>query len=409
MQETKKNPEISVDNCPNSCRIQPDPASYGHKFRTLHFVYGGGTGSTRRVVDLCKAHQRRQIFDCCMVFRGQPFDPVIEIELHSLGIGFFCIDSASPLTIIYKLIKLIRTIRPEALLSHGYHEHIHGRIAALIAGVPVIIQVERNVERYNLFNYFISLFLSIFTQKIICVSSAVKNSLAAIGFSSRKLVVIYNGFEMKRLRPPTGYEYENRKNQIIMVARFGVQKDQATLLRALKLCLDNGRHAELLLVGGTDGNGEYLEVNKKLCVDLDMADSVSFLGPQKNIPELLWESKIFVLSTHYEGLSGVVIEALAAGCAVIASDVPGVSELINHEETGWLVPENDPITLAETIEKVMVNPEYAAKIAENGRDYAESMFKLSTMADGYAKLLLKEFKNKLKFHKHFSKKYSKLL
>jgi glycosyltransferase involved in cell wall biosynthesis len=390
MQQTKKNPGPSLKNHTYTCRRQSTHSSCIPKYRALHFVYGGGTGSTRRVVDLCKAHQKRKLFDCYLVFRGQPFDQQIAGELQSLGIGFFCIDSASPLTIIYRLIKLIRTIRPEALFSHGYHEHIHGRLAALIAGVPFVIQVERNIERYNFFNYLLSRILSIFTQKIICVSSAVKDSLAAKGFSFRKLVVIYNGFQLERLRPPTGYEYENRKNQIIMVARFSAQKDQVSLLRALKLLVDNGQRVELLLVGDADGDGEYLKMNKDLCVELDLADSVKFLGQKKNIPELLWQSKICVLSTHYEGLSGVVIEGLVAGCAVIASDVPGVSELIEHEKTGWLVPENDPVTLAKTIEEVLSNPKYSAKIAENGRQYAEAMFDISTMADNYAKLLFEE-------------------
>jgi glycosyltransferase involved in cell wall biosynthesis len=390
MGKNKKKTWPSAESHPHSCLRQSIRAPHTLKLRTLHFVYGGGTGSTRRVVDLCKTHQQRQIFDCCLVFRGRPFDQHIADELQSLGIGFFCIDSISPLTIIYRLIKLIRTIRPEAMLSHGYHEHIHGRLAALIAGVPVVIQVERNIEQYNFFNYLLSQFLSIFTQKIICVSSAVKDTLAAKGFNFRKLVVIYNGFQMERLRPPTGYEYENRKNQIIMVARFSAQKDQATLLRALKLLFDNGQRVELLLVGDADGNGEYLKMNKNLCVELNVADSVRFLGMQKNIPELLWQSKVCVLSTHYEGLSGVVIEGLAAGCAVIASDVPGVSELIKHEKTGWLVPEKDPVTLAKTIEEVLSKPENAALIAKNGQKSAEAMFDISTMADSYAELLFKE-------------------
>ncbi len=209
--KNKKSFETSVGIYSHTCQKQSTQAPYTQKLKTLHFVYGGGTGSTRRVVDLCKAHQKDQIFDCYLVFRGQPFDQHIAGELQSLGIGFTCIEGNSPLKIIYKLIKLIRTIRPEAMLSHGYHEHIHGRLAAIIAGVPVIIHVERNIERYNCFNNLLSRFLGLFTQKIVCVSKAVKDFLHTKGLSLQKLVVIYNGFQLERLRPPTGYEYENRK------------------------------------------------------------------------------------------------------------------------------------------------------------------------------------------------------
>ncbi len=66
-----------------------------------------------------------------------------------------------------------------------------------------------------------------------------------------------------------------------MVARFGVQKDQATLLRALRLLHDNGRRIELLFVGDIDGDGKYLEMNKDLCAELAVGDFVKFLGAQK--------------------------------------------------------------------------------------------------------------------------------
>ncbi len=87
-----------------------------------------------------------------------------------------------------------------------------------------------------------------------------------------------------------------------------------------------------------------------------------------------------------------MIEGLIAGCAVIASDVPGVSELIEHERTGWLVPESDPAILAETIEDILAQPKYAEPIVENGQKYAETMFDISTMAINYAKLILKRNK-----------------
>lgn len=360
--------------------------------KVLHFVHGGGTGSTRRVVDLCKAHQKQRIFECYLVLRGRPFDQNLAAEMQSLGVGFFVIDSTSPLAIMHKLIKILNTVRPEAMLSHGYHEHIHGRLAAIIARIPVIIHVERNIEHYTPMTHLTSRFLCIFTKKIICVSSAVRSALAQKGYNPQKLKVIHNGFQLERYRPPNGNTYENRKNQIVMIARFGVQKDQATLLRALKLVLQAGQRVELLLVGGADRNKDYLKRIKDLCSQLELTNFVKFLGVQKNIPDLLWESKIFVLSTHYEGLSGVVIEALAAGCAVIASDVPGVSELIRHEKTGWLVPENDPFKLACAINKALSRTDYAASVAQNGQRYAETMFNLTTMSNAYTNFLLEEIK-----------------
>ncbi|PWS21349.1 glycosyltransferase, partial [Enterococcus faecium] len=77
---------------------------------------------------------------------------------------------------------------------------------------------------------------------------------------------------------------------------------------------------------------------------------VSFLGQVADMPELLASQRIFVLSTHYEGMPLALVEAMAAGCACIGSDVVGVREVISHGRTGLLVPEGDAQALADALE-----------------------------------------------------------
>jgi len=372
--------------------------------RVLHYVHGGGTGSCRRVIALCVAHQRAGDFDNVLVFRGEPFDPYLPGQLETLGIRFYTVAADRPYNIIMKLLKLIRQVRPEVVVGHGYREHIHSRIAAVVAQIPVVIQVERNIEHYRIHTYLLSKILERYTWRVVCVSHAVRASLKKRFFDEKKLTVIYNGFDFSKLKPPSGLHFSDRENKAIMVARFSGQKDHDTLLRAFRLTLNSHPHVKLLLVGGADGNGEVLVAMEKLAADLNMLHAVSFVGKRDDVAELLWTARIFVMSTHFEGLCGAVIEAMAAGCAVIGTNVDGVAELIQHEHTGLLVEEDNAPELASQISYLLEHPVYAQQLARNGRNFVEAQFSLAKMADGYRRCFYEALTAKSGKRRFFSSK-----
>lgn len=351
--------------------------------KVLHYVHGGGTGSCRRVIALCVAHQRAGDFDNVLVFRGAPFNPRLPDELEQQGIGFYTVETDRPTQIIVKLMKVIRQVRPDVMVGHGYREHIHSRIAAVLTRIPVVIQVERNIEHYSFHTYLLSKLLERYTWKILCVSHAVRAALKKKHFNRHKLTVIYNGFDFSKLQPPPGLRFTDRENKAIMVARFSRQKDHNTLLRAFRLTLDRHPRAKLVLVGGADGDGEVLTAMEELAVDLNIEQAVSFTGKRDDVAELLWTARICVMSTHFEGLCGAVIEGMAAGCAVIGTNVDGVAELIQHGHTGLLVEENNAQDLASRLSYLLEHPIYAERLARNGRVFVEAHFGLDEMVDGY--------------------------
>ena len=133
--------------------------------------------------------------------------------------------------------------------------------------------------------------------------------------------------------------------QSIMVATLENHKDHKTLLFAWKIVESRLPHAELLLVGDGRLSGQL----KGLATTLEL-QRVTFMGARNDVPDLLWSSFLFILSTTSgEGFGTVLIEALAAGLKVVASDVPACREVLQDGKYGKLVPAGNAEALAEAI------------------------------------------------------------
>ena len=115
---------------------------------------------------------------------------------------------------------------------------------------------------------------------------------------------------------------------------------------------------------------------------------VHFLGQVSDLPQRLMRSPLFVLSTHYEGMPLALVEAMAAGCACVASDVVGVRGVLDPGQTGELVPEGDPVALAAVLERLLTHPVEAARLGRAARQAAETRFDRHLMHARYAQLLL---------------------
>jgi glycosyltransferase involved in cell wall biosynthesis len=133
----------------------------------------------------------------------------------------------------------------------------------------------------------------------------------------------------------------------IMVATLEAHKDHATLLRAAKILVDRAVRFELFIVGA----GRLETALKELAHSLGLGDSVRFLGARADVPELLGQCDLFVLSTTpQEGRPGVILEALAAGLPIVASDVAPLREVLEDGRWGQLVPPANPELLAAAME-----------------------------------------------------------
>lgn len=212
---------------------------------------------------------------------------------------------------------------------------------------------------------------------IICISDKVKENLQECIGSNYPIKIIYNGIDIPKYIHAISLNREIlglKDNFIIcMVAGFRLQKDQDTLIRAMKR-LPNNFHLWLI------GDGERRKELELLTQKEELADRVKFWGIRSDIPQLLKTADIIVMSSHWEGLSLSSIEGMSSGKPFVASDVDGLHEIVNGY--GVLFQEGNDKALSETILKLIQNKTLYANIAEKCQKRATE-FDLHTTIDSY--------------------------
>jgi glycosyltransferase involved in cell wall biosynthesis len=273
------------------------------------------------------------------------------------------------------LIRLIRRLRPEVVHTHTYKAGLLGRLAAFLCRVPAVhtahnwcFQPGTGVwwKKLGLIGEWLGACLSF---RIITVSDA--NKALALSFriaSERTIETIHNGVcdVGIRARP------EQSPASIVMVARFVIQKDQTSLIRAVA---GVGGDWRLRLIG--DGP-TYEEVREKV-KELGLKSRVEFLGERSDVPQLLADASIFALITHMEGLPLAILEAMRASLAVVASDVGGVRETIDDGRTGFLIPHGDTEALRRRLRTLIGDSALRRRMGEAGRQKYVQDFGYSSM------------------------------
>ena len=220
--------------------------------------------------------------------------------------------------------------------------------------------------------------------KIICITSKVLNvMLDHTAISIKKFIVIPNGVNITTVNKATSIqkniffpEADQDYKLVMQVSSFQEPKDQLTLIRSMVLLPQD---VKLLLVG----EGVLKKQHEDLVVALGLQERVLFLGLRMDIPQLLKTADIIVLSSKYEGLSLSSIEGMASGKPFVASDVPGLSEVVTG--AGVLFPAGDELALANVILKLLQNPLYYQTIAATCQNRATD-YDIRTMVEKHITL-----------------------
>lgn len=211
---------------------------------------------------------------------------------------------------------------------------------------------------------------------IVCISDRARLNLEDYYRDKETITTINNGVAVSRFIKPIK-NIENKKEFLLtMVAALRVEKDHETLLKAMTLLPDC---YHLQIVGG----GPRETVLKDLCESLGLNKKVDFLGMRQDIPEILEQSDINILSSHWEGLSLSSVEGMASGRPFIASDVDGLREIVSG--AGILFPHGDEAALAKEIQNLCENPDLYRETAIACQERSKQ-FDISVMAEGYHQL-----------------------
>ena len=208
---------------------------------------------------------------------------------------------------------------------------------------------------------------------VVGVSKGVSRALEqCLGLKNGSVITIYNGIVddgfYERANEPLEHEWFKTGSPSVMLAveRLVKQKDFSNLLRAFALLRAN-RHVRLVILG----EGELRSELESLVEELGIKDDVYMPGFEINPLKFYKRCSAFVLSSKFEGLGDVLIEALACGCPVVATDCPsGPSEVLEKGKYGILVPVGDSKGLAEAMGKVLDSPPDPAIGIQRGKQFS---------------------------------------
>ena len=283
-----------------------------------------------------------------------------------------------------RLRAALRAFGPQVLHTILWSGNSYGRLAAIGLRVPVVITAERNVIARPAWQVAVERFLDRWTDAYLVNSRAIAEGLIARErLPGAKMRVVHNGIDLGRLPPfvldreaaRRSLGFDAGRRLVAQVGRLEPQKDYPTFLAAAARVVAVVPDVEVVVAG----EGALRPELEALASRLGLAGRVRFLGLRHDVPALLGGVDVLALTSLYEGLPNVVIEAMAAGAVAVATDVGGCRELIMPGETGVLVAPGDVEAVAAAILQVLRSEELARRMASAARRRVESEFTVEAM------------------------------
>lgn len=283
---------------------------------------------------------------------------------------------------VLHLARRLRELGPDVVHTHNPQAQLHGAWAARLAGVPVVVHTKhgRGCASGRVLQA-LSRVASTWTKRYVAVSEdAARVARERDGIPPGKLQVIHNGVDVQRFAPRVA----GRPNRwrAVTVGRLDPIKDQATMLRAVRLVVDRIPGFRLDVVG----DGECRSDLESLRASLELYGNVEFHGYQQDVAPFLVEADFFMLSSISEGVPIALLEAMAAGLPAVATDVGGLREVVVHGETGRLVPAGSPEALAGAIRAIEEAPYAAQRMGQAARRRVEDHFSLAKVVAAYERM-----------------------
>jgi glycosyltransferase involved in cell wall biosynthesis len=279
----------------------------------------------------------------------------------------------SDLRALRELVGHLRRIRPDVISTHSSKAGILGRIAGRRLRVPTITTAHGWLfdlplrGRRQRAVWRIERRMAPLARRIVTVCESDRQLAIDSGVSKPdRFVTIHNA--MPDVDGSFRADPSAVPPRLLMVARFAAQKDHATLFRALANLTDLDWTLDLV------GAGPLEESVRALAGSLGLSERVRFLGMREDVPELIAASQAYLLISHWEGFPRSILEALRGGLPVVATDVGGVREAVIDGETGFVVPENDDVLLADRLKLLIDDANLRTTLGRAARSRYEAHF-----------------------------------
>lgn len=339
---------------------------------------GGAERSMLRLMQYAHPFQ----LNCCVVICRTGPTPLME-AVQGVGIPVMHLKTMAFTSLAHSL----RHNAPDVVYLFGQVRSLLWGLAARHAGIPACIGAERG-SGTRWINSWGRRFDQWFLHGYITNSQNTASvMIREMGISEQRIAVVYNGVdEPKKAPPQTDPHLQWGCPSVVCVANLLPNKGQIVLLRAVRLLRGDYPFLRAMLVGNDMTGGEFM--NRARGEGLE--ETFSWAGFVPDVRGFLRRADMFVLPTLFrEGIPTSLLEAMLERLPVIATNVGGVAELINHGQNGLLVEPNQPVQIAEALRKILTSPAWGKSLGEAGRDFVLRHFSMENMIKGHVNAFLR--------------------
>ncbi|GAC1337100.1 MAG: hypothetical protein NVSMB14_04540 [Isosphaeraceae bacterium] len=321
-----------------------------------------------------------------MICLGPEGELASVLRKERIDVDCLDVDRRDPPRAIARLAAAFKARQIRLVQSFLFHADIAARLAAPIAGVAWVVGGIRVAEKEKKWHLWISRWTQRLSSGSVCVSRGVERYARDVGkIEADRLTVIPNGIDPGPIdraercsRGSIGVPEE--AFLALFVGRLERQKGLPVLFEAAERVVCERADWYLAIVG----DGREASELRRLCETRPaVAHRVRWLGKRDDVPSLLKTADLLVLPSLWEGMPNVVLEALAARRAVVATDVEGSEDLVEPEQTGWLVPAGDAGALAVALLDAAEDRRRLAQFGDRGRLKIETEYSLKRVIDQY--------------------------
>lgn len=322
---------------------------------------------------------------CCLRHVG---DFATRIRTDAVAIHDMASPGGKDLMLPFRLARLFRATRTDVVHTRNAEAFFYGFLGAKIAGIPAVIHSEHGrTFTDGKLRYLLQRMASTRVNAIFSVTEQLKRDLVKhIGIPAERIRVLYNGVDLKKFSAARQGDLRRQlglgNNDLIVgsVGRLVPVKNYALLLNAVHKL--RAEHVHVVLVG----DGPERAALEELARSVGMATRVHCLGHRNDVAELVPQMDIFVLPSLSEGMSNTLLEAMAAGVPVIASQVGGSPEIVRNEKEGLLFCSDDVAELQIKLQRLVGNPSLRIQLGDAGRHRVLRDFSMDAMLSRYEDL-----------------------
>ncbi|MBX3329350.1 MAG: glycosyltransferase family 4 protein [Nitrospira sp.] len=357
-------PDIVLNRTPGRCRL-------------LYVIGQLGLGGAERQLYYLLANLDRSRYHPCLVVWNYNSDEKYYRAIDALKIPIYGLPARwSPITKLQALGKVARALAPEVVHSYVFFTNFAAYYAARGTGALAIGSLRSDIARSiksggklrgalnsRLPHWHIS-------NSVVCVEAAHRYSSF---FVSKQYIVVRNGLDLTAFR--TSDDALKKSTYVASVGSLLPVKRWDRLLKAVQKVMSTGiKDARFCLAG----DGPLRSVLEQSAGELGVSHAMEFLGAIHDIPAFLRNAKFLVHTSESEGCPNAVMEAMAAGRAIVATDAGDIPYFVEDGKTGFVVRQDDDEALINRIVTLLTNPDLCREMGKNARAKAEQEFELSS-------------------------------